>query len=162
WQLPYCTRKNRLWDEIVASGYHVENPGGVMPFEDAVLDFSDPAAVAWYEGKLRGLFDQGVAVIKADFGEDSPLPGLYASERTGWHEHNLYPVRYNDVVFDVTVEETGEGILWGRSAGAGSQRYPGHWGGDAEDTNSEMAAPLRAGLRVGLSGCAYRQHDIVG
>ncbi len=162
WQLPYFTRKNRLWDEIVANGYHVENPGGVMPFEDAVLDFSDPAAVAWYEGKLRGLFDQGVSVIKADFGEDSPLPGLYASERTGWHEHNLYPVRYNDVVFDVTVEETGEGILWGRSAWAGSQRYPVHWGGDAENTNSAMAATLRAGLSMGLSGFTYWAHDMGG
>src|SRR5690606_31252507 len=95
WQLPYYTRKNRLWDEIVANGYHVENPGGVMPFEDAVLAFSDPAAVAWHEGKPRWLFDQGASVSKADVGEDSPLPGVCASGRTGWHEHKRCPARYN-------------------------------------------------------------------
>src|SRR5690606_4010102 len=99
---------------------------------------------------------------KADFGEDAPLPGLYASGRTGWYEHNLYPVRYNDVVFRVTVEETDEGVLWGRSAWAGSQRYPVHWGGDAENTNSAMAATLRAGLSMGLSGFTYWAHDMGG
>lgn len=162
WQLPYFTRKNRLWDEIVANGYHVENPGGVMPAEDAILDFSDPEAVTWYKGKLRGLLEMGVSVIKADFGEDAPLPGLYESGRTGWYEHNLYPVRYNDVVADVTEEVTGDGIIWARSGWAGSQRYPVHWGGDAENTNSAMAATLRAGLSMGLSGFTYWAHDMGG
>lgn len=162
WQLPYFTTKNRLWDEIVQNGYHVTNEGGVLPYEDAVLDFSDPDAVAWYKGKLRELLGLGVSVIKADFGEDAPLPGLYASGRTGWYEHNLYPVRYNDVVYDVTEEVSGDGIIWGRSAWAGSQRYPVHWGGDAENTNQAMAATLRAGLSMGLSGFTYWSHDIGG
>ena len=94
----------------------------------------------------------GVGVIKADFGEGAPLTGVYASGRTGWYEHNLYPVRYNKAVWDVTRSATGDGIIWGRSAWAGSQRYPLHWGGDAENTNSAMAATLRGGLSFGLSG----------
>lgn len=162
WQLPYFTRKNKLWDEIVANGYHVKNPGGVLPYEDAILDFSNPEAVAWYQGKLRGLLAMGVGVIKADFGEDAPLAGLYASGRTGWYEHNLYPVRYNDAVYEVTREVAGDGLIWGRSAWAGSQRYPLHWGGDAENTNSAMAATLRAGLSMGLSGFTFWSHDIGG
>ena len=162
WQLPYFSRKNVLWDEIVENGYHVRNEGGLLPYEDAILDFSNPEAVEWYKGKLRGLLEQGVSVIKADFGEDTPLFGLYHSGRSGWYEHNLYPVRYNDAVYDVTEEVTGDGIIWGRSAWAGSQRYPLHWGGDAENTNSAMAATLRAGLSMGLSGFTYWSHDIGG
>lgn len=162
WQLPYFSRKNALWDEIVENGYHVKNEGGILPYEDAIIDFSNPEAVEWYKGKLRGLLELGVSVIKADFGEDTPLFGLYESGRTGWYEHNLYPVRYNDAVYDVTEEVTGDGIIWGRSAWAGSQRYPLHWGGDAENTNSAMAATLRAGLSMGLSGFTYWSHDIGG
>ena len=40
-------------------------------------------------------------------------------------------------------------MIWARSAWAGSQRYPVHWGGDAENTDSAMAAELRGGLSFG-------------
>ena len=53
-------------------------------------------------------------------------------------------------------------IIWARSAWAGSQRYPLHWGGDAENTNSAMAAQLRGGLSIGLSGFTYWSHDAGG
>lgn len=162
WQLPYFSRKNEIWDEVVGNGYHVRDAAGRVAGEDATLDFSNPDAVRWYQAKLRGLLDLGVSVIKADFGEDAPLAGSYHSGRTGWYEHNLYPVRYNHVVYEITKSVTGDGIIWGRSAWAGSQRYPVHWGGDAENTNSAMAATLRAGLSMGLSGFTYWSHDIGG
>jgi alpha-D-xyloside xylohydrolase len=44
--------------------------------------------------------------------------------------HNLYPLLYNKALFDVTKEETGDGVVWARSAWAGGQRFPLHWGGD--------------------------------
>jgi alpha-D-xyloside xylohydrolase len=162
WQYTYFTPKNALWKEIVEKGYHVKDAGGRLPSEDAVLDFSNPQAVAWYKEKLTGLLKLGVGAIKADFGENAPAEGLYASGRTGWYEHNLYPVRYNEAVYDVTKAVTGEGVIWGRSAWAGSQRYPLHWGGDAENTNSAMAAQLRAGLSMGLSGFTFWSHDVGG
>jgi alpha-D-xyloside xylohydrolase len=37
-----------------------------------------------------------------------------------------------------------------------------HWGGDAENTDSAMAATLRAGLSFGLSGFSFWSHDIGG
>lgn len=162
WQYTYVTPKNPLWKEMVDHGYEVRDEGGRLPAEDAVLDFSNPAAVAWYQGKLEGLLKMGVSVIKADFGEGAPLAGQYHSGRSGWYEHNLYPVRYNKAVYDVTKRVTGGGIIWGRSAWAGSQRYPLHWGGDAENTNQAMAAELRAGLSFGLSGFTYWSHDVGG
>ena len=147
-QYAYFTPKNALWKEIVEKGYQVNDAGGRLPSEDAVLDFSNPQAVAWYREKLTGLLRLGVGAIKADFGENAPADGLYASGRTGWYEHNLDPVRYNEAVHDVMKAVTGEGVIWARSAWAGSPRYPLHWGGDAESTNSAMAAQLRAGLSM--------------
>jgi alpha-D-xyloside xylohydrolase len=71
-------------------------------------------------------------------------------------------VRYNKAVAEITKETTGENIIWARSAWAGSQRYPLHWGGDAENTDSAMAAELRGGLSFGLSGFTYWSHDAGG
>jgi alpha-D-xyloside xylohydrolase len=162
WQLPYFTSKNELFDRIVSEGYAIRDDGGELPAEDAILDFSNPQAVEWYQGLLAGLLKMGVGAIKADFGEDSPFTGLYASGRTGFYEHNLYPLRYNRAVAEITGKVTGESIIWARSAWAGSQRYPVHWGGDAENTDSAMAATLRAGLSFGLSGFTYWSHDAGG
>ena len=162
WQLPYFTSKNDIYAEAVKAGYVVRNDAGRLPFEDAILDFSNPKTVSWYQGVLSSLLKMGVGAIKVDFGEDAPLRGLYASGRTGWYEHNLYPLRYNKAAADVTREVTGESIIWARSAWAGSQRYPLHWGGDAENTDSAMAATLRAGLSFGLSGFSFWSHDAGG
>jgi alpha-D-xyloside xylohydrolase len=162
WQYSYFTSKNDLWKEMVARGYHVKNEGGRLPFEDATLDLSNPEAVKWYQDKLRDLLKLGVGVIKVDFGEGAPITGQYASGLSGWYEHNLYPLRYNKAVADVTKAVTGDDLIWARSAWAGSQRYPLHWGGDAENTDSAMAGELRGGLSFGLSGFTYWSHDVGG
>ncbi|MGH7600549.1 MAG: TIM-barrel domain-containing protein [bacterium] len=162
WQLPYFTSKNEIFQKIVEAGYVVRNEGGTLPAEDAILDFSNPEAVKWYQELLANLLKLGVGAIKVDFGEDAPLHGIYFSGRTGYYEHNLYPLRYNKAVAEITKQVTGESIIWARSAWAGSQRYPLHWGGDAENTNSAMAATLRAGLSFGLSGFTFWSHDAGG
>ncbi len=162
WQLPYFVPRNTLFDELVGHNLVVRDAKGNLPYEDAVLDLSNPAAVVWYQGKLANLLRMGVGAIKVDFGEAAPANGIYASGRTGFYEHNLYPLRYNKAVADITRETTGENIIWARSAWAGSQRYPLHWGGDAESTDQGMAAELRAGLSFGLSGFSFWSHDVGG
>lgn len=162
WQLTYFTPKNKFFNEIIAKNLHVKNVKGEMPYEDAVLDFSNPETVKWYQDKLAGLLKMGVGAIKVDFGEAAPMDGFYASGRGGWYEHNLYPLRYNKAVADVTKAVNGENIIWARSAWAGSQRYPLHWGGDAANTDIGMDATLRGGLSIGLSGFSFWSHDIGG
>jgi alpha-D-xyloside xylohydrolase len=71
-------------------------------------------------------------------------------------------LRYNKAVAEITKKTTGENIIWARSAWAGSQRYPIHWGGDAESTDDGMAAELRGGLSFGLSGFSFWSHDVGG
>jgi len=162
WQLPYFTPQNRLFSELVTNNLVVRDRKGNLPYEDAILDFSNPAAVQWYQSKLANLLRLGVAAIKVDFGEAAPLTGIYASGRTGFYEHNLYPLRYNKAVAEITKQITGENIIWARSAWAGSQRYPVHWGGDAESTDQGMAATLRGGLSLGICGFTFWSHDVGG
>lgn len=163
WQLPYFTPKNRYFKELVENGLGVKSPSGSLPYEDVVLDFTNPATVKWYQDKIAGLLKLGVGAIKVDFGEAAPLKnGLYASGRTGLYEHNQYPLLYNKTVADITNEVNGEHIIWARSAWAGSQRYPIHWGGDAANTNEAMLSTLKGGLSFGISGFPFWSHDIGG
>lgn len=162
WQLPYFTPQNPLYDEIIHKGLSIKGVGDESVVEDAILDFTNPEAVEWYRAKLRPLLELGIDVIKTDFGETAPYDGIYSNGRSGLTEHNLFPVRYQKTVSDLTLECKNHPMIWARSAWAGSQRYPIHWGGDAENTNSAMAASLRAGLSLGLCGFSYWSHDIGG
>lgn len=162
WQLPYMTPKNTLYDELVENGFAVKDRKGNIPVEDAIIDFSNPDAVTWYQNKIKPLMEMGVGAIKVDFGEAAPANGLYASGKTGFYEHNYYPLRYNKAVADISKEVTGDGFIWARSTWAGSQRYPVHWGGDPATTSSAMSATLRGGLSIGLTGFTFWSHDIGG
>lgn len=163
WQLPYFTPKNVYFKELVEKGLYVKNANGSLPYEDVVLDFTNKETVKWYQEKLAGLLKLGVGAIKVDFGEAAPLAnGIYASGRNGLYEHNVYTVRYDKAVYEITKTITGEGIIWSRSAWAGSQRYPLHWGGDAANTNEAMLSTLKGGLSFGLSGFSFWSHDIGG
>lgn len=162
WQLPYFTPKNRYFSELIEKDMYVKNGNGELPYEDVVLDFSNPETVKWYQDKLAGLLNIGVSAIKVDFGEAAPLNGIYASGKSGWYEHNLYPVRYDMAVSEITMKLHNENIMWARAAWAGSQRYPLHWGGDAATTNTGLLGTLRAGLSFGLSGFSFWSHDMGG
>src|SRR5690625_5678456 len=78
--------------------------------------------------------------------------------------HNYYAHLYNKVVFDVLEERRGEGeaVLFARTATAGGQQFPVHWGGDCESTFEAMAQSLRGGLSLVSSGFGYWSHDIGG
>ncbi len=162
WQLPYFTPKNKFFLELVEKGLYVKNGKGQLPYEDVVLDFTNPETVKWYQEKLGNLIKMGVGAIKVDFGEGAPLDAVYANGRSGLYEHNLYPLRYNKAVADITRQLHHENIIWARSAWAGSQRYPLHWGGDAATTNTGFQGTVRAGLSIGLSGFSFWSNDIGG
>ncbi len=162
WQLPYFTPKNKFFNELIENDMYVHNGKGQLPYEDVVLDFTNPETVKWYQEKIGNLIEMGVGAIKVDFGEGAPIDAIYANGRSGLYEHNLYPLRYNKTVADITKSVSGENIIWARSAWAGSQRYPLHWGGDAATTQTGMQGSLRAGLSLGLCGFSFWSHDIGG
>ena len=173
WQLPYIPEGSRLFDDLKAVGGFVRNADGeaydcrfcfTPGFKGVVgvVDYTNPEAIRVHSEALRRLFRLGAKVIKTDFGEFAPLDGVYHDGTPGHRMHNLYPLLYNKAIFSVTKEETDDGIVWARSAWAGNQRYPVHWGGDNSPNFSNMLPQLEGGLSFGLSGFQFWSQDIGG
>jgi alpha-D-xyloside xylohydrolase len=170
WINPYIGQRSSLFAEAAEAGYLLKNPAGEVWQWDlwqagmALVDFTNPAATAWFKDKLRGLIAQGVDCFKTDFGERIPLEVAYADGSAPDRMHNWYTQLYNQAVFEVLQEERGAGdaVLFARSATAGGQQLPVHWGGDSTSTYASMAETLRGGLSLALSGFAFWSHDIGG
>lgn len=170
WIHPYVPVDTPLYEEGVALGFFVKRADGTpSPVLEAfsgdnlvAVDFTNPAACTWWQSKLERLMDMGVAVFKTDFGEQAPLDALYADGRSGLEMHNLYPLIYNRTAFELSRRKHERGLVWGRSAYAGSQRYPVQWGGDSYSTLDQLANQVRGLLGYGLSGVPFCSHDVGG
>jgi alpha-D-xyloside xylohydrolase len=170
WINPYIGQRSPLFAEAAAAGYLVRKPDGDVWQWDlwqagmALVDFTNPDATRWYQDKLRALLGQGVDAFKTDFGERIPLGVDYFDGTSPERMHNWYTQVYNRAVFDLLVEERGEGdaVLFARSATVGGQTMPVHWGGDSTSSYESMAETLRGGLSIALSGFAFWSHDIGG
>ncbi len=169
WTNPYIAQRSALFAEAAAAGYLLKRPDGSVWQWDlwqagmGIVDFTNDDAVAWFQEKLRALLRQGVDALKTDFGERIPLDVVYANGADPHRMHNLYTERYNAAVHELLEQERpGEAVLFARSATAGGQRHPVHWGGDSTSTFSSMAETLRAGLSLSLSGFGFWSHDIGG
>jgi len=173
WQLPYIPEGSKLFDDLQAVDGFVKTRDGdlydigicyTQGFSGRVgcIDYTNPAARRVHQSYLRRLFELGARAIKVDFGEQAPLDGVYHDGTPGWRAHNLYPLLYNQAVAEVTLEATGENVIWARSAWAGSQRYPLHWGGDSSANWYNLIPQLEGGLSLGLSGFQFWSQDIGG
>ncbi|MFE0924869.1 alpha-xylosidase [Streptomyces mutabilis] len=170
WINPYIAQKSPLFDEAAALGHLVRRPNGDVWQWDlwqagmGLVDFTSPAARDWYAGKLKPLLDQGVDCFKTDFGERVPTDVVWHDGSDPERMHNYYTHLFNRTVFELLEKERGQGeaVLFARSATAGGQQYPVHWGGDCWSSFEAMAESLRGGLSLSLSGFGFWSHDIGG
>ncbi|MFB7558241.1 alpha-xylosidase [Streptomyces brevispora] len=170
WINPYIAQKSSLFAEGAEHGYLVRRPGGDIWQWDlwqpgmALVDFTNPAARDWYNSKLQVLLDQGVDCFKTDFGERVPTDVVWHDGSDPERMHNYYAQIYNRTVFELLEKERGHGeaVLFARSATAGGQQFPVHWGGDCFASFTAMAESLRGGLSLSLSGFGFWSHDIGG
>lgn len=170
WINPYIAQRSPMFEEGMQGGYLLQRANGDVWQWDmwqpgmGIVDFTNPAACEWYAAKLRKLVDMGVDSFKTDFGERIPTDVVYHDGSDPVKMHNYYTQLYNKVVFDVLEEKLGKGeaALFARSATAGGQQFPVHWGGDCTATYESMAESLRGGLSLGLSGFGFWSHDIGG
>jgi len=173
WQLPYIPSGSALFAELEkANGFVKSKDGSIynlgLCFTPGfkgivgVVDYTQPKAVKIHQDAIAKLFKLGAKVIKTDFGEGAPADGVYADGTPGREMHNLYPLLYNKAFFEVTQKETGDGVVWARSAWAGGQRYPLHWGGDNSPNYENMIPQIEGGLSFGLCGFQFWSQDIGG
>ncbi|NIK78411.1 alpha-D-xyloside xylohydrolase [Paenibacillus castaneae] len=170
WINPYIAQRSRLFEEGKQNGYLVKKANGDVWQWDlwqpgmALVDFTNPAACEWYASYLRDLVDMGVDSFKTDFGERIPTDVVYFDGSDPMKMHNYYTQLYNKVVFEVLEEKLGknEAAVFARSATAGGQKFPVHWGGDCYADYESMAESLRGGLSLGISGFGFWSHDIGG
>ena len=171
WVNPYIAQNSKLFNEGKEKGFLLRRRDGSVWQTDlwqagmGIVDFTNPGAAKWYQGKLEALVSMGVDCFKADFGERIPVRDI------AWHDgsdpvcmHNAYPFLYNRAVFEVLEKSYGRGnaCLFARSASAGAQRFPVHWGGDCSASYVSMAETLRGGLSLSLCGFGFWSHDIGG
>jgi alpha-D-xyloside xylohydrolase len=175
WINPYIGIESPRFTEAKERGYFLKKAQGDVYVADlwggnklihppvGIIDMTNPQATTWFAGLLRPLLQLGIDVLKTDFGEGVPADAVAYNGMTGEQLHNLYPLLYNDLVSEVTAEETGRpGLVWGRSTYAGGQRHAAQWGGDARSTYQGLASTLRGGLSLGMSGHPFWSHDIGG
>ena len=171
WINPYIAQQSPLFDEGMSKGYLLRRTDGSVWQTDmwqagmAIVDVTNPAARRWYGGYLEKLLDMGVDCFKTDFGERIPVRDVvYFDGSSPLHMHNYYTYLYNQMVFEILERKRGRGeaTLFARSATAGSQQFPVHWGGDNSANYPSMAETLRAGLSLAHSGFGFWSHDISG
>jgi alpha-D-xyloside xylohydrolase len=170
WINPYIAQRSPLFAEGAEQGYLLRKPNGDVWQTDkwqagmGIVDFTNADARQWYADKLRTLLDMGVDCFKTDFGERIPIDVVWSDGSDPERMHNFYSYLYNQTVFELLKTHRGEqeAVVFARSATAGGQQFPVHWGGDCESTFVSMAETLRGGLSLAASGFGFWSHDIGG
>lgn len=170
WINSYVGQESSMFEEGVKGGYFLKRKSGDVWQWDmwqpglAIVDFTNPAACEWYGKKLEALLDMGVDCFKTDFGERIPTDAVYFDGSDPVKMHNYYTYLYNKTVYEVIKKKKGEkeAILFARSATAGGQKFPVHWGGDCWSDYESMEESLRGGLSLTSSGFGFWSHDIGG
>lgn len=170
WINPYIAQESYLFEEGMEQGYLLKKKNGDVWQWDmwqpgmAIVDFTNPDARRWFSEKLEVLLDMGVDCFKTDFGERIPVDVEYYDHSDPVKMHNYYTYLYNQTVFELLERKRGKGdaVLFARSATAGGQKFPVHWGGDCWSDYEAMEQSLRGGLSLTMSGFGYWSHDIGG
>lgn len=180
WEYPLISVRNPLFAELEAKGWLIKDArtgaafryqwdpepfGAVLTQlpESGLLDFTHPEAYAYWRDRHRELFELGIDMIKADFGEQIE-PHMLASDGTqGEALHNIYALLYNRCVYEAAERYGRDGaFLFSRAGWSGSQRYPSQWGGDPQADWGGLAGNLRSGLSWGLTGAPFYATDVGG
>ncbi|MDO6836734.1 glycoside hydrolase family 31 protein [Pseudoalteromonas carrageenovora] len=181
WEYPMISVNNPLFAKAAENGWLIKDKRtgkayqyewDLSPFgevltplpESGILDFTHPDAYEYWLESHKPLFELGVDMIKADFGEQLEDENMVShSGDSGIRLHNVYSMLYNRCVYEAAEKYCKTGpFLFSRSAWTGSQRFPAQWGGDPQADWQGLAASIRGSLAWGMSGGPFFATDIGG
>ena len=181
WEYPMVSVENPLFKTMSDNGWLLKDRNSgetyryqwdmscfgevLTPLPDSgIVDFTHPDAYAFWRDSHKPLFDLGVDMIKADFGEQVEDNNMIAHNGDcGDVLHNAYTLLYNRCVYEAAERYCKTGpFLFSRSSWTGSQRYPAQWGGDPQADWGGLAGSLRGGLSWGMSGAPFYATDVGG
>ena len=180
WEYPLISVRNPLFKTLADKGWLIKDArtgeayryawdpepfGAVLTQlpDSGLLDFTHPEAYAWWRDQHKALFDLGIDMIKADFGEQIEEHMVASDGLQGDALHNIYALLYNRCVYEAAERYSRNGpFLFSRAGWSGSQRYPSQWGGDPQADWGGLAGNLRSGLSWGLTGAPFYATDVGG
>ena len=143
-----------------------EQFGYYAPRTHILIDFTNPAAVAWWSGKVQSLVDLGIAGLKLDRSEfalseigdavpDAPTD-IFADGRNGVELTNGYTLEYARVHYNAFAARRGADFFnYLRAGYAGSQQFGIFWGGDTPGRSTfGTGLPTDLGLRSAILSLA--------
>ncbi|MBI4515224.1 MAG: glycoside hydrolase family 31 protein [Deltaproteobacteria bacterium] len=143
-----------------------EQLGYYAPRTRILIDYTNPAAAAWWSGAVQSLIDLGISGLKLDRSEfaeteiGDAVPSLatdvFFDGRNGRELFNGYTIEYARVHHDAFKERLGRDFMhYFRAGYAGSQQYGIFWGGDTPGrTVFGAGPPTDLGLRSAILSLA--------
>lgn len=167
WINPYLPESEPIYAEARDADYLLKKTDGSIARLShgelvGMVDFTNPAARAWWQEKCEQVLREGGSVLKPDYGDRVPEDVVGHDGSSGRDLHNRYLHLYAETAFQATLAARGEGIVWRRAGWIGSQRFPGTWAGDTQTTWEAFRCCLRGGLSAGFSSECFWSHDIGG
>ena len=140
--------KDRRTNEAYRYSWDPQAFGKVLtPLPDSgIVDFTHPDAYAFWREAHKPLFDLGIDMIKADFGEQIEDDNMIAHNGERGHAlHNVYAFLYNQCVYEAAEKYSPSGpFLFSRAAWIGSQRFIGAARFDPVTTTRSSSSPRKA------------------
>jgi alpha-glucosidase len=150
---------------LLAEGYETGPATGANYRQgQRYIDFSNPAARAWWWAAHRELVRLGVAGWWLDGGEGPPA-GSTLHGGSGRLLHNIYDRARHEAFADGEAADRPDErvFLLCRSGGAGMQRFGAAcWSGDINNDFATLEAQIPLGLNTGMSGVPYWGTDVGG
>ena len=171
WINPYIAQRSPLFAEGKATGYLLRRPDGNVWQWDlwqpgmALVDFTNPAARDWYASQAARRCSRRASTASRPTSANASRPDVvYSTARTrsGCTTTTRTSTTGPSSTCCASTAARARRCVFARSATAGGQQFPVHWGGDCESTYESMAESLRGGLSLGLSGFGFWSHDIGG